>query len=314
MSTWQLEFLPATAGLGEGAECLRGFAEAMVPGLVGAIAQIDRSAPFRHMVTPFGKPMSVAMTNCGQVGWISDQSGYRYDYRDPLSGLPWPPMPDLLLDLATTAASVAGFPGFVPDACLINRYAPGARITLHRDCDERDFNHPIVSVSLGLPAVFLWGGLKRSDRTRRLDLASGDVVVWGGPARLTYHAVKELAPGEHHLTGGYRFNLTFRRALLSLLLLPALLCAPARAPGNSAQGAANTESAALYEVTTELGMPHLEENLRYSITHEKRCLTREGLYHLFPILNHPALAGCRLGGKNMTFFQRVTAIPAGRCG
>jgi DNA oxidative demethylase len=213
MSTQHLNFLAPATSLGDGAMYLPGFAASLVAELVEGIAQIEGAAPFRHMVTPFGKSMSVAMTNCGRVGWVSDKSGYRYDRRDPATGLPWPPLPELFLRLAATAADAAGFAGFVPDVCLINRYAPGSRLTLHRDADERDFTEPIVSVSLGLPAVFLWGGHKRSDRTRRLGLASGDVVVWGGAARLTYHGVKDLAGGEHPLTGVFRLNLTFRRAL-----------------------------------------------------------------------------------------------------
>lgn len=213
MDTRQLHLLAPATALDEGATCLHGFAVSLGPELVEAVAQIAAAAPFRHMVTPFGKPMSVAMTNCGRVGWVSDKSGYRYDSCDPVTGLPWPAMPGLFLRLAATAANMAGFGGFVPDGCLINRYAPGSRLTLHRDEDEQDFTQPIVSVSLGLPAVFLWGGPKRSDRTRRLGLTSGDVVVWGGAARLTYHGVKDLAAGEHPLTGGFRLNLTFRRAV-----------------------------------------------------------------------------------------------------
>jgi alkylated DNA repair protein (DNA oxidative demethylase) len=214
MNTQQLHLLArATTTLDEGATCLHGFAASLVSELVEVVAQITAAAPFRHMVTPFGKSMSVAMTNCGRVGWVSDKSGYRYDRCDPETGLPWPAMPELFLRLAATAADAAGFRGFVPDGCLINRYAPGSRLTLHRDEDERDFTQPIVSVSLGLPAVFLWGGRERSDRTRRLELTSGDVVVWGGAARLTYHGVKDLAAGEHALTGAFRLNLTFRHAL-----------------------------------------------------------------------------------------------------
>lgn len=157
--------------------------------------------------------MSVAMTNCGGAGWLSDRSGYRYDAIDPASGAPWPPIPAVFHRLAVGAADRAGFHDFAPDVCLINRYEPGAKLSLHQDKDERDFTAPIVSVSLGLPAVFLWGGLRRSDRPRRIRLESGDVVVWGGPARLVYHGVAPLADGEHPLTGRYRINLTFRKAL-----------------------------------------------------------------------------------------------------
>jgi alkylated DNA repair protein (DNA oxidative demethylase) len=121
-------------------------------------------------------------------------------------------MPEAFRKLAETAANEAGFPGFGPDACLINRYEPGSRLSLHQDQDERDFTQPIVSVSLGLPATFLFGGMERGDKTIRIPLLHGDVVVWGGPARLRYHGVAPLAKGEHPLTGSVRYNLTFRRA------------------------------------------------------------------------------------------------------
>lgn len=156
--------------------------------------------------------MSVAMTNCGSVGWVTDRSGYRYDPVDPDSGQRWPAMPPLLRQLAEQAASEAGFAAFAPDACLINCYEPGAKMSLHQDRDERDVGAPIVSVSLGLPATFLFGGLKRSDKTQRYRLAHGDVVVWGGPARLAFHGVAPLADGEHARLGRRRINLTFRRA------------------------------------------------------------------------------------------------------
>jgi alkylated DNA repair protein (DNA oxidative demethylase) len=165
------------------------------------------------MVTPGGFPMSVAMSNCGIAGWVSDRTGYRYERTDPETGRPWPDMPYAFGRLAADAAERAGFPGFAPDACLINRYVPGARLTLHQDKNERDFGQPIVSVSLGLPAIFLWGGQTRAERPRRVPLVHGDVVVWGGPARKAFHGVLELAPGEHRLTGPVRYNLTFRKAL-----------------------------------------------------------------------------------------------------
>jgi alkylated DNA repair protein (DNA oxidative demethylase) len=164
------------------------------------------------MITPGGFRMSVAMTNCGTYGWVSDATGYRYNKLDPESGRPWPRMPKVFMNLATDAGCEAGFEGFAPDACLVNRYQPGARLTLHQDKNERDFAAPIVSVSLGLPAVFLFGGTKRSERTVRVPLEHGDVVVWGGPARLRYHGVRPLEAGSHPLTGAYRFNLTFRKA------------------------------------------------------------------------------------------------------
>jgi DNA oxidative demethylase len=198
--------------LADGAVLLRRFAEKEVAGLVDAIAKIAEAAPFRHLITPGGHRMTVAMTNCGTVGWVSDRSGYRYDPVDPASGRTWPAMPGSFLTLAQRAANEGGFSDFHPDVCLINRYETGARLTLHQDHDERDLKDPIVSVSLGLPAVFLFGGLRRSDKTTRIWLESGDVAVWGGPARLTYHGVDRLEAGDHPLTGNYRFNLTFRRS------------------------------------------------------------------------------------------------------
>jgi alkylated DNA repair protein (DNA oxidative demethylase) len=168
-------------------------------------------APFRRVVTPGGRPLSVAMTNMGSWGWVSDRRGYRYEARDPLSGRSWPPIPAFLSGFARAAATRAGFPGFAPDACLVNLYAPGAKMAPHVDRDEKDFSHPIVSVSLGLSAVFLWGGPHRSDRLRRVPLEDGDVVVWGGPARLFYHGVAPIRPGCHPRWGERRINLTFRK-------------------------------------------------------------------------------------------------------
>jgi alkylated DNA repair protein (DNA oxidative demethylase) len=197
--------------LEEGAVLLRGFAAAEVPALVEEVARIARAAPFRHLVTPGGYTMSVAMTNCGRVGWVSDRTGYRYDRADPGTGTDWPTMPGAFLDVAARAAAQAGFANYDPDACLINRYIAGAKLGLHQDRDEHDAWAPIVSVSLGLPAVFLWGGKRRSDPVRRLLLESGDIVVWGGPARFVYHGVAPLKPGDHPLTGATRINLTFRK-------------------------------------------------------------------------------------------------------
>jgi DNA oxidative demethylase len=199
--------------LAEGAVVLRGYAGGEAGALVAAVDAIAAAARFRHMVTPGGFPMSVAMTSCGAAGWITDRRGYRYSPIDPESGRAWPPMPALFADLAGRAAAATGFAGFAPDSCLINRYEPGGRLSLHRDEDERDLGAPVVSVSLGLPAVFLWGGTRRGDRQARVRLANGDVVVWGGPARLSYHGVAPLGAGKHPLTGGCRINLTFRRAL-----------------------------------------------------------------------------------------------------
>jgi alkylated DNA repair protein (DNA oxidative demethylase) len=197
--------------LEEGAALLRGFVADQVGALVDEVARVAQAAPFRHLVTPGGYTMSVAMTNCGRVGWVSNRSGYRYDPIDPDTGAAWPPMPAAFLDLASRAAAAAGFASYDPDACLINRYVPGAKLGLHQDKDEKDAWAPIVSVSLGLPAVFLWGGKRRSDPLRRLRVENGDVAVWGGPARFVYHGVAPLKDGEHPLTGNVRLNLTFRK-------------------------------------------------------------------------------------------------------
>jgi len=192
---------------------LRGFAAREAAPLMAELDAILNVSPFRRMVTPGGYQMSVAMTNCGARGWVTDRTGYRYDPLDPLSGRPWPPMPPAFRRLAVSAADEAGFADFAPDACLINRYEPGARLSLHQDRNERDLAAPVVSVSLGLPAKFLFGGDRRSDRPRRVRLESGDVVVWGGPARLAFHGIEPLADGDDPLTGRCRINLTFRRAL-----------------------------------------------------------------------------------------------------
>jgi alkylated DNA repair protein (DNA oxidative demethylase) len=196
----------------DGAIVLRGFAVAREAALLQALDTIAARAPFRHMITPGGFRMSVGMTNAGPLGWISDRRGYRYDPIDPLSGEPWPAMPPEFLQLAAAAAARAGFGDFVPDACLVNRYAAGTRLSLHQDRDEQDYRQPIVSVSFGLPATFLFGGLQRSDRPQRVPLTHGDVVVWGGPARLRFHGVLPLKPGHHDLLGECRINLTLRRA------------------------------------------------------------------------------------------------------
>jgi len=203
---------PAEERMADGAVLLRGFVRPMESELLAALREIEGQTPFRRMFTPGGHQMSVAMTNCGAFGWVTDRSGYRYDAIDPDLQKPWPAMPTLFSELAANAADRAGFRNFVSDACLINRYEPGARMSLHQDRDERDFANPIVSVSLGLPAIFLFGGLKRADRPQRYRLEHGDVVVWGGPSRLFFHGVAPLADGEHAVLGRARINLTFRRA------------------------------------------------------------------------------------------------------
>ncbi|MBP8929839.1 MAG: DNA oxidative demethylase AlkB [Paracoccus sp.] len=210
---------PAQIGrtlLAEGALLLRGLALAQAGALVSAVAGVAANAPFRKMQTPGGRQMSVAMTNCGAAGWVSDHAGYRYAPCDPMTGRPWPAMPDCFRVLAVSAAAEAGYPGFHPDVCLINRYEPGARLSLHQDRDEQDFTQPIVSVSLGLPASFQFGGARRSDPVRRHVLCHGDVLVWGGPSRLYHHGILPLKEGAHPELGRIRLNLTFRRALEKL--------------------------------------------------------------------------------------------------
>jgi DNA oxidative demethylase len=198
--------------LAPGAKLLRGSAAPATAALLSAIKRVTDRAPFRIMTTRGGHRISVAMTNCGAAGWVSDERGYRYDEVDPATGRHWPAMPDAFADLAAEAAARCGFCHFAPDACLINCYAPGARLSLHQDKNERDLKQPIVSVSLGLPAVFLFGGAHRAERPRRVPLTHGDIVVWGGPARLFYHGVTPLKDGEHSSLGRRRVNLTFRRA------------------------------------------------------------------------------------------------------
>lgn len=195
-----------------GAAHLTGFAEPVEP-LVREVLRIAGRSPFRGMSTPGGHIMSVTTTSCGAAGWVSDRQGYRYARHDPATGEPWPAIPAAFMALAVAAAAKAGHANFAPDACLINRYAPGAHMSLHQDRNERDFSQPIVSVSLGLPAVFLFGGLRRADRPKRLPLENGDVVVWGGPSRRVFHGVEPVREGNHPLTGGCRINLTFRKAL-----------------------------------------------------------------------------------------------------
>ena len=205
------EAQPSREEIADGAVLLRGFVRPIESELIEAVRAIVAQSPFRRMTTPGGHLMSVAMTNCGERGWITDHTGYRYDPIEPRTGAPWPAMPPVLRNLARSAAEQGGFQDFAPDACLVNRYEPGTRLSLHQDKDELDYSAPIVSVSLGLPATFLFGGLARADKPRRFRLVHGDVVVWGGPSRLAYHGVAPLADGEHPLLGAKRINLTFRR-------------------------------------------------------------------------------------------------------
>lgn len=204
---------PPREAMADGAVLLRGFVKPYENELIASLRAIVAEAPFRRMFTPGGHQMSVAMTNCGDAGWVTDETGYRYDGIDPNSSKPWPAMPPVFRTLAEMAADEGGFAGFSPDACLINRYVPGARMSLHQDRNENDFGAPIVSVSLGLPATFLFGGPKRADKPQRYRLEHGDVVVWGGPSRLFFHGVAPLAEGEHAVMGPQRINLTFRKAL-----------------------------------------------------------------------------------------------------
>jgi alkylated DNA repair protein (DNA oxidative demethylase) len=194
----------------ENAFLLKGFANDVQ--ILADLQAIISAAPLRHMMTPMGFAMSAAMTNCGQLGWVSDKNGYRYDALNPNTGVPWQPMPASFLQLATSAAAECGFANFVPDACLINQYKVGASMGLHQDKNELDFTQPIVSVSLGIPAVFQFGGLKRNDKTLKIPLTHGDVVVWGGDSRLKFHGIMPLRANNHEVLGAYRYNLTFRKA------------------------------------------------------------------------------------------------------
>ncbi len=204
---------PAREEIATGAWVLRGFARDVADELLAAIGEIAEAAPFRNMITPGGFRMSVAMTNCGEAGWVTDRKGYRYQPVDPETGRRWPPTPAAFLDLARRASEAAGLNEFRPDACLVNRYEPGTRLTLHQDRNERDFGQPIVSVSLGIPATFLFGGDDRRDRPKRVAVEHGDVVVWGGQARLAFHGVAELKDAEHPATGRLRYNITLRKVL-----------------------------------------------------------------------------------------------------
>lgn len=204
--------LPVRQELADGAVLLRAEALSSENELLSALSDVVAHAPFRHMITPGGFTMSVAMSNCGALGWVSDRSGYRYSPVDPHTGLKWPIMPDVFLQLAQMSAAKAGYADFIPDVCLINRYEPKNKLSLHQDKDEKNHRHPIVSVSLGLPATFQFGGLKRNDPVKKHLLQHGDIVVWGGPSRLFYHGITPIKDGEHPLLGRCRINLTFRKA------------------------------------------------------------------------------------------------------
>lgn len=203
---------PAVEQIGPASFVLRGFALPLVDRLLPALESVLIQAPFRHMVTPGGHTMSVALSSCGEFGWTTDRSGYQYTRINPQTGEAWPAMPEVFMELALAAAREAGFVGFIPDACLINRYIPGAKMSLHQDKDEHGYEWPVVSVSLGLPAMFLFGGHQRSDSSQRVPLLHGDVVVWGGIDRLRFHGVMPVRQGEHSLLGEQRINFTFRKA------------------------------------------------------------------------------------------------------
>lgn len=202
----------AVIKLGAQAFLFRGFAFSREQAILNALGQVVYDAQLRSMSTPGGQEMSVKTTSCGEYGWVSDRRGYRYEEKDPVSGKSWPAMPLAFFELATEVAAHAGFSHFQPDACLINQYEIGSKMGLHQDKDEVDFSQPIVSVSLGIAATFLFGGLKRSDRALRIPLIHGDVVVWGGVDRLRYHGILPIKPDKHSMLGPYRINLTFRRA------------------------------------------------------------------------------------------------------
>jgi alkylated DNA repair protein (DNA oxidative demethylase) len=203
---------PRHEPIGEQSCVLRGFALPWLDRLLPALDAVLAAAPFRQMVTPGGFTMSVALSSCGTLGWTTDRSGYRYTRNDPQTGQPWPEMPDVFLQLAQAAAQAAGFTDFIPDSCLINRYVPGSKMSLHQDKDEKSYAAPIVSVSLGLPAMFLFGGFARADKSQRVPLLHGDIVVWGGVDRLRYHGVLPIKDGQHSRLGEQRINFTFRTA------------------------------------------------------------------------------------------------------
>ncbi len=198
--------------IGPRAFVLHRYALPVVDELLRAVAAVEKQAPFRNMTTPGGYTMSVALTNCGALGWTTDRDGYRYTSIDPDTGRSWPAMPEVFARLARNAAAAAGFDAFEPDACLLNRYLPGSRMSLHQDKDEADFSAPIVSVSLGMAATFLFGGKRRSDKPVKVPLYHGDVVVWGGEDRLRYHGVMPMKDDPHPVLGSKRINFTFRKA------------------------------------------------------------------------------------------------------
>ncbi len=180
--------------------------------LLEEIRTISGANPFRQRKTPGGQLMSAAMTNCGAWGWVTDADGYRYSDIEPETGRTWLPIPAVWIQWVNLFCQRAGLGTFNPDACLINRYAPGAGMGLHQDKDEKDLAIPIVSFSLGAPVLFRWGGLNRQEPVSEFLLEHGDVLVWGGADRMRFHGVKKLRRYQHPLTGHYRYNLTFRQS------------------------------------------------------------------------------------------------------
>lgn len=201
-----------TVLLAEGAMVLRRFATPVVVALMEGVEAVVAQSPLRRLIVPNGRPMRIEMTNCGLVGWVNIDGRYRYSRVDPLTGRSWPGMPATFRRIAGAAASAAGYPDFQPAVCIINRYAVGADLQMHQDRDDTQDRQPVVSVSLGLPAIFHFGGQGRGEKPLTIPLDDGDVVVWGGASRMHRHGVAPVAPGVHPRTGAYRYNLTFRTA------------------------------------------------------------------------------------------------------
>ncbi|THJ30850.1 DNA oxidative demethylase AlkB [Lampropedia aestuarii] len=198
--------------LGPQAVVLRQKASPLAAELVARIEDVLQHSPLYQMATPGGKPLSVRTTSCGTHGWSSDPTGYSYVRHHPLTDQAWPEIPAAWSALATEAAQEAGFAQFAPDTCLINQYGLDSKMALHQDRSEQDLRQPVVSISLGMSALFLWGGMQRSDKPAHVLLHHGDMVVWGGVDRLRFHGIKHLTGAPHPQLGAMRYNLTLRRA------------------------------------------------------------------------------------------------------